>query len=58
MKELILRCALQNAIKYNGKADINSVLGLFFALNKTIKNKNEIVDLVKKTVSEVNNLTF
>ena len=57
MKELILRCALQNAVKYNGKAAVNSVLGMVFAIDKQINKKNAIEE-AKKLVSEVNKLSL
>ncbi len=57
MRELILRCALQNAINYNGKANLNSVLGLVFSLDKNLDKKN-VVEETKKIVNEVNSMSL
>jgi glutamyl-tRNA synthetase len=55
MKELVLKHALVNAIEHEGKADVQAVVGKIIAekpeLRKQIK---EIIDVVKKTVEEVN----
>jgi len=57
MKELILRCALENAVKYDGKADLGAVLGAVFARDKKT-NKRKVIELVKKIVQEINSLSL
>ena len=37
MKELILKYALQNAVKYQGKANIGAVIGKVLAENPKLK---------------------
>ncbi len=56
MKEEIKSFALENAIKYNGKANLNSVLGRIFS-SKNIKDKNEVIKIAKEVVEEVNKLS-
>src|SRR3989344_4128730 len=56
MKDLVLRCALQNAIQYNGRATVNSVLGLVFALDNS-SDKKLIIEEVNKIVPEVNRMS-
>ncbi len=57
MNDLILRCALQNAVKYNGKAELNSVLGMIFAINNKFDRK-QVIEEAKKIIKEVNKLSF
>ncbi|MFH1592000.1 MAG: glutamate--tRNA ligase [Candidatus Woesearchaeota archaeon] len=57
MKELILRCALENAVKYSGKADFGSVLGAVFARDKKA-DKKKVIGLAKDIVNEVNSLSL
>ena len=57
MKEEIRKFALENAVKYNGKANLNAVLGKIFSSLK-IKEKNEIIKLAKNVVDEVNKLSI
>ena len=50
---------LENAIKYNGKADIGSVIGKILGKDPSLKaNINEIKQTVIKLVKEVNSLLF
>jgi len=58
MDRLILRCALQNAVKYNGRAEIGSVLGLVFSQTKGNVDKKSIIEKTKKVISEVNRLSL
>lgn len=53
IKQEILKYALQNAAKFNGKADTNAVLGKLLLENKSLKNrikeiKKEVEEIVKK----------
>ena len=57
MKEIILKYALQNAIRYNGKANVGAVIGKVFSENKNF-DKKKVASEVKKTVDEVNKLTL
>jgi len=55
LKEAILKYALQNAIFYNGKANVSSVLGKVVAqIPEARGNINETRSLVEKIVKEVN----
>ena len=57
MRELILRCALENAVKYGGQANFNSVLGAAFGIIKE-GDKKEIINLTKKIVNDVNSMNL
>ncbi|MBI2498834.1 glutamate--tRNA ligase [Candidatus Woesearchaeota archaeon] len=57
MKEEIRKFALENAIKYNGKANLNAVLGKIFSSLK-VKDKNEVIKLANKVIDEVNKLSI
>lgn len=57
MKKLILRCVLQNAVKYNGKATVGSVLGLVFAVDNKL-DKKKVISEVNKVVPEINKLSL
>lgn len=54
MKELIRKHALQNAVKHNGKAIANSVIGSLIQSEPTLKNK--IRELSTKVIQVVNNV--
>lgn len=56
-KEVIERFALENAVKYKGKANFGAVLGKVFSDFKDI-DKDKIIKEVKKIVKEVNKLNF
>ena len=57
MKDLILKYALQNAVRYNGKAELNAVISKIFS-EQDIKDKKKLIDQVKEIVKEVNRLTL
>jgi glutamyl-tRNA synthetase len=55
----VLRYALLNAVEFNGKAEVQAVLGKLIADNPEMKSKiKEIIPLIKRTVNEVNSLTL
>ncbi len=57
MKDLILKYALQNAVRYNGKANPGAVIGKVLSENPSLKSKiKEIAKEVQKTVKEVNSM--
>ncbi len=56
MEEPIRKAALENAVRYKGKAEINAVIGRIMAEKPGIKVKT-IIDKVRKVVEEVNLLT-
>jgi len=55
LEKFILKCTLENAVKYGGKSDLNSVLGSVFAKEKKA-DKPYIISLTKKIVDNVNTL--
>lgn len=55
MDKIIRRYALENAVKYDGKANLNAVIGHVFSKVK-IKDKAKIIEKVKKIVKEINSL--
>ncbi|MCH8004274.1 MAG: glutamate--tRNA ligase [Nanoarchaeota archaeon] len=57
MKELILKYALQNAVKYKGKAHIGAVIGKVLAENpKLKKDTKKLSKEIKRIIDEVNSL--
>ncbi len=57
MKDLILKYALQNAVKFNGKANIGAVIGKVLAENPQLKkNMKKLSKEIKKIVDDVNSL--
>lgn len=59
MKELILKYALQNAVKYKGKANIGAVIGKVLAENPELKNDmKKLSKEIKKIVDKVNSLSL
>jgi len=55
MKDLILKYALMNAQEYNGKAQLQAVVGRLIADDSSVKGKlKEIMPEIRKTVKEVN----
>jgi len=55
MKNLILKYALQNAVKFNGKANPSAVIGKILAENPDLKSKiNEIYKETASVIKEVN----
>ncbi|MDD5331641.1 MAG: glutamate--tRNA ligase [Candidatus Nanoarchaeia archaeon] len=55
MRELILKYALQNALKYNGKASEGAVIGKVIGENKKV-DKQEILKLIPEVLEEVNSM--
>ncbi|MBI2668022.1 glutamate--tRNA ligase [Candidatus Woesearchaeota archaeon] len=55
MRNLILKYALQNAVRYNGKANIGAVIGKVFSEAK-VEDRKKLSLEVKKIVDEVNKL--
>ena len=59
MKEIILKCALINAIEYNGKADLNAVIRKVIAENPKLKeNIKEILPEIKEIVEKINSMSI
>ena len=59
MKDLILKYALANAVKFNGKANPGAVIGAVFGLDPELKKKaKEIGQEVAKVVKEVNAMSL
>ena len=57
MKDLILKYALQNAVKFKGKATVGAVIGKVLAENpKHKKDIKKISKEIKKIVDNVNSL--
>src|SRR3989344_2285354 len=57
MKDLIIKYALQNAVRYKGKANIGAVIGKVLAENPELKkDTKKLSQEIKKVVSEVNSL--
>ncbi len=58
METTIRKYALQNAVKYNGKANIGAVIGKVLAENPELrKDMKSLNKEIKKTVDEVNSLS-
>ncbi|TRM82179.1 glutamate--tRNA ligase, partial [Sulfolobus sp. F3] len=55
---LIYKYALQNAYRYNGKADAKAVVGKIFAERPDLRGNKNILELVKQIVEKVNSMTF
>ena len=59
MKEVILKYALQNAVKYKDKANIGAVLGKVLAENPELRKRaKKLSDEIKKIVHDVNSLSL
>jgi len=57
MRELLLKYALLNAVKHQGKAQLNAVISKVFAERPDLRPKaRELVSLAKEVIYEVNNL--
>lgn len=56
-KEVIERFALENAVKYGGKANVGAVIGKVFSVSKDI-DKDKVIEEVKKIVAEINKLNL
>src|SRR3989344_2486078 len=58
LKKSILKYALQNAIKFNGKANPGAVLGRILGEYPSLKDKaQEIMKEIAKSLKEVNKLS-
>ncbi|HLD15122.1 MAG TPA: glutamate--tRNA ligase [Candidatus Nanoarchaeia archaeon] len=53
MEDLILKLALNNAVKYNGKANSGAVIGAVFSQYKNAK-KEEVIKKVNEIIKKVN----
>ena len=59
LKNTILRYALQNAVRYNGKADAKAVIGKVLGENPELrKDTKKIIKDISKVVGEVNRLSL
>lgn len=59
LKDIILKYALENAVKYNGKANPNAVAGKIFSENKQLtKDAKKTIEEIKKIVQEINSLSL
>ncbi len=57
LREFIRKAALLNAIKHNGKAQVDPIVGKTLGENKELKTKvRELSALISKVVSEVNKI--
>jgi len=57
MKQLILKYALQNAVKFNGKANPGAIIGKVLSENPDLKSKaKEVNKDIMQIVKEVNSL--
>src|SRR3989344_413026 len=58
LKNIILKYALQNAVKYNGKADANAVIGKILGENPGLrKEAKKVIDEINKVIKDVNRLS-
>ena len=55
MQKKIFYHALENAVKYHGKADLNAVLGKVFSEFKDL-DKKKAVEETQKIIKEVNSM--
>ena len=59
MKEVIRKYALQNAVKYNGKASVSAIVGKVLKELPSLKsNIIKITDEIRNIVEEVNLLSL
>jgi glutamyl-tRNA synthetase len=59
LKKTILKYALQNAVKFNGKANPGAIVGKLLKEDPTLKSKiKELSRDIQTTVKEVNNLSL
>ncbi|MAH33653.1 glutamate--tRNA ligase [archaeon] len=59
MKEIILKYALQNAVKFNGKAGMGAVIGKVLSEDPKLKKQiGKLKSETKKVVDDVNSLTL
>ncbi|MDP2907124.1 MAG: glutamate--tRNA ligase family protein, partial [Nanoarchaeota archaeon] len=57
LEDVIYKYALQNAVKFNGKANVGSVIGKVISEMPSSKGK-ELAEKVQKTVEKVNSMTL
>ncbi|MDD5254188.1 MAG: glutamate--tRNA ligase [Candidatus Nanoarchaeia archaeon] len=57
MRDLIFKYALQNAVKYKGKASENAIIGKVFGECKDI-DKKEVLEILPKVLEEINSMKF
>lgn len=58
MKKLILKCALQNAIKFNGKANQGAIIGKLFSESPELKKiGKEVSSKIQEVLKEVNSMS-
>ena len=59
IEELIYKYALQNAVKHDGKANVNAVVSKIFSERPDLRPKaKEIVEIAKKVVEKVNSMSI
>ena len=57
IKEVIRKYALQNAIRYNGKANPGNIIGKVLGENPELRKKGkELMQQIQEIVKEVNSL--
>src|SRR3989338_3466759 len=58
LKQLILKYALQNSVKFDGKPNIGAVIGKLISEDAALKTKiAEVQKEIKKTIAEISKLT-
>ncbi|WP_291767176.1 glutamate--tRNA ligase [Caldivirga sp. UBA161] len=59
VRDLALKHALINAVRFNGKADVKAVVSKIFADNPELRSKaRQVVEVVSEVVNYVNSLTL
>jgi|TARA_B100002003_G_C14135873_1_gene546297 glutamyl-tRNA synthetase len=59
IKKIIVKYALQNAVKYNGKADVKAVIGKVLGENPKLRKKaKDIIKDINKEIKEINKLSL
>ncbi|BCU71319.1 glutamate--tRNA ligase [Stygiolobus caldivivus] len=59
LEELVYKYALQNAVKHDGKANVNAVVSKIFSERGDLRSRaKEIVELTKKIVDKVNSMSI
>ena len=59
LKKIILKYALQNAVKFNGKANPGAIIGKLLKEDSNLKSKiKELSKDIQKTVKDVNKLSL
>lgn len=58
LKDIILKYALQNAVRYNGKPNMGAIIGKLISEDAALKSKiSEVQKEIKKTIAEISKLT-